>query len=110
MIRKLLTIPMLAALLAGAGAIATTSAPAAAQYAPYGYAPNARQNVVTGVVTYFYRFDMTIQAPNGAVIPVQLHQGTIINPLGVSLQPGMPVTVRGYWANGQFFANRIRLR
>jgi hypothetical protein len=110
MTRRILAIPMLAALLAGAGAIASTAAPAAAQYAPYAYGPYQRQNVVNGIVTYFYQFNMTIQAPSGAIIPVQLHQGTIINPLGLSLAPGMPVTVRGYWANGAFFANRIRLR
>ena len=63
--------------------------------------------MVTGVVTYFYRFDMTVQAPNGAIIPVQLHQGTIINPLGAALQPGMPVTVRGYWANGSSFSQIV---
>jgi len=110
---RILAVPMLAALVASVGAVATTAAPAAAQYLapPYAYgAYGAPANALIGTVTYFYQFNMTVQGPNGAVVPVQLHQGTIINPRGSTIVPGMQVTVRGYWSNGQFFANRIRIR
>ena len=108
MIKKLLATPLLAAtLLAGSAAFATTAAPAAAQVlpAPYG----AKQSQIRGVITSFYRFNLVLQLPRGAAVPVQLHQGTIIKPLGATLVPGMPVIVHGYWWNGTFFANRIRV-
>jgi len=110
MLKKLLAAPLLgAALLSGAGALATTAAPAAAQYLPPAYY-GVHQNAIQGVVTYFSAFNMTVVAPNGASVPVQLHQGTIIAPLGATIVPGMHVIVRGYWGNGVFFANRIRIR
>lgn len=38
---------------------------------------------------------------------VELHQGTIINPTGLKLEPGMHVTVLGYNAGSVFEANEI---
>jgi hypothetical protein len=110
MLKKLLAIPALgAALIGGGGAIAASAAPAGAQYLPAPYnAP--RQNVVRGIVTYFYQYNMAVQAPNGATVTVQLHPGTIINPIGATPGPGAPVAIRGYWANGAFVANHIRIR
>jgi hypothetical protein len=64
---------------------------------------------VNGRVVEFHRFSMTLRA-EGRDIPVDLHQGTIIRPTGLSLQPGMFVSVNGYWNDGQFHANRIVLR
>ena len=111
MIKKLLAAPLLgAALLTTAGTLAATATPASAQVVrPYGYGYAYRQSQIRGVVTSFYRFDMTIQLPGGRFVPVQLHQGTIIKPLGARLVPGMPVLVHGYWSGGAFFANRIRV-
>lgn len=63
---------------------------------------------VRGTVTYFNAFNMTVRA-NGREVPVHLHQGTIINPRGLTLQPGMYVRVFGFWANGNFQADRIGL-
>jgi len=110
MLKKFLAIPLLAALVGGAGAIATTAAPASAQYLPPGYFYRVQPNTIGGAVSYFYAFNMTVVGPNGSNIPVQLHQGTIIAPLGATIVPGMRVIVRGYWSNGVFFANRIRIR
>ena len=70
----------------------------------------AELSLGTGVMRISSETSLTLTNVTNDAVQVQLHQGTIINPLGASLQPGMPVTVRGYWANGQFFANRIRLR
>jgi hypothetical protein len=111
MLKKFLAVPALAAtLIGGAGAIGATAAPAAAQYLPpayYYYGP--RQAQVIGVITSFYQFNLTLHARSGAFVPIQLHQGTVLVPLGVTLLPGMPVIVHGYWWNGVFYANRIRL-
>lgn len=107
MIKKLLAAPLLgAALLTTVGTFAATAAPASAQVVrPYGY----RQSQLRGIVTSFYRFDATIQLPGGRFIPVQLHQGTIIKPLGATLVPGTSVLVHGYWNGGTFLVNRIRV-
>jgi hypothetical protein len=61
-----------------------------------------------GTVTYFNAFTMDIRSA-GEVVPVHLHQGTIINPRGLTLEPGMYIRVFGFWANGNFEADRIGL-
>jgi hypothetical protein len=112
MLKKFIAVPALAAsLIGGAGAIGATAAPAAAQYVPpgYYYYNGPRQAQVVGIITSFYQFNMTLHARSGAFVPVQLHQGTVLVPLGLTLRPGMPVIVHGYWRNGAFYANRIRL-
>ena len=110
MLKKFLAVPALAAaLIGGAATIGATATPAAAQYLPPGYYYGPRQAQVIGVVTSFYQFNMTLRARSGAFVPVQLHQGTVLIPLGLNLTPGMPVIVHGYWWNGMFYANRIRL-
>ena len=66
------------------------------------------RNHVRGFVRYFNRFDMTLGVHHAGV-PVQLHQGTIIDPLGLTIRPGMFVRVDGYFNGNQFFADRIVL-
>ncbi|HEY1727263.1 MAG TPA: hypothetical protein VGG22_02650 [Candidatus Baltobacteraceae bacterium] len=61
-----------------------------------------------GTVTYFNAFTMDIRSA-GEVVPVHLHQGTIINPRGLTLHQGMYIRVFGFWANGNFQADRIGL-
>ena len=61
-----------------------------------------------GTVTYFNAFTMDVRSGR-EVVPVHLHQGTIINPRGLTLQPGMVIRVYGFWANGNFQADRIGL-
>jgi hypothetical protein len=70
--------------------------------------PFVGSHEVRGTVTYFNAFTMTVRAA-GEVVPVHLHQGTIINPTGLTLQPGMYIRVFGFWANGNFQADRIGL-
>lgn len=70
--------------------------------------PFAGDHEVRGTVTYFNAFTLTVRV-DGRQIPVHLHQGTIINPRGLTLQPGMYVRVFGFWANGNFQADRIGL-
>jgi hypothetical protein len=52
-------------------------------------------NHVRGVVTYFRRFDLQIRMPLNNYRDIHLHQGTIINPRGATLQPGQLVDVHG---------------
>lgn len=61
-----------------------------------------------GVVDRFGGFDMTLRV-EGSPLPVHLHQGTVINPTGLTIRPGMRVRVFGHWDNGRFQANRIVL-
>jgi hypothetical protein len=71
-------------------------------------APLVGTHEVRGTVTYFNAFTMDVRSA-GEVVPVHLHQGTVINPRGLTLQPGMYIRVFGFWANGNFQADRIGL-
>jgi hypothetical protein len=76
--------------------------------APQPGAPFVGTHELRGTVTYFNAFTMDVRAA-GEVIPVHLHQGTIINPTGLTLHEGMYIRVFGFWANGNFQADRIGL-
>jgi hypothetical protein len=52
-------------------------------------------------------FNISVDDDRGFVDNVQLHQGTIINPTGLSLSPGMTVTILGVTAGSTFNANEI---
>lgn len=52
-------------------------------------------NVAHGKVTYFRRFDLQIETAPNVYRQIHLHQGTIINPRGTTLAPGMTVDVSG---------------
>lgn len=106
------------ALLAGA-LLATLPATAFAQGYPgngngYGYGDRggfrADRADVTGVVTYYNRFDLRLRVGDRHQY-VRLHQGTIIEPTGLTLRPGMLVNVSGFRdRNGTFEADRIDLQ
>jgi multimeric flavodoxin WrbA len=91
-------------LLAACAIVIGGAAGANAQVAPRFVAPHDIQ----GLVTYFNHFNMMIRA-DGTGNPVMLHQGTVINPTGTTLHPGMVVNVAGYGADGQFYADRINV-
>lgn len=70
----------------------------------YGNQNNARQ--LSGIVSSFSAYNM--QLNNGQ--RVVLHQGTIINPTGTTLQPGMRVAIYGHGNNdGSFEADQINV-
>jgi hypothetical protein len=52
-------------------------------------------NSAHGKVTYFRRFDMQVETAPKVYRDVHLHQGTVINPRGTTLAPGMTVDVEG---------------
>jgi hypothetical protein len=63
----------------------------------YAVPANADGNeTVSGRITWFDgRFDLQIRDDRGFIDNVQLRQGTVINPTGLTLRTGMPVQIRG---------------
>src|SRR5579883_2844719 len=58
---------------------------------------------ITGTVTSFDgRYGLQVRDDRGFIDSVQLHQGTVINPTGLTLAPGMKVTIYGA-AHGRHF-------
>lgn len=55
------------------------------------------------ILSFDGAYSVQVKDEKGYVDAVQLHQGTIINPTGITLAPGMVVSIMGYNA-GQFFA------
>ena len=52
-------------------------------------------NTAHGKVTYFRRYDLQVETAPNVYRDVHLHQGTVINPRGTTLVPGMTVDVSG---------------
>jgi hypothetical protein len=52
-------------------------------------------NTAHGKVKYFRRFDMQVETAPNVYRDVHLHQGTVINPRGATIEPGMTVDVNG---------------
>src|SRR5580693_9386 len=52
-------------------------------------------------------WNITVADANGYADSVDLHQGTIINPTGLTLEPGMNVTIDGYPDGSNFDAMEI---
>lgn len=53
------------------------------------------------------KYVLQVRDDRGYVDNVMMHQGTIINPTGISLAPGMSVTILGYNRGRYFDANEI---
>ncbi len=64
-----------------------------------GLTQSVNGNAAHGRVTYFRRFDLQIETAPRVYRQIHLHQGTMINPRGASLQPGMVVDVSGQAQN-----------
>jgi hypothetical protein len=100
-------------LTAGAAAFAVTFAPFAAR-AQDDVPSYARPSVVSTDETIHGRirsvdgaFTIAVDDDRGFIDSVELHQGTIINPTGLTLSPGMSVTIVGFNAGDAFDANEI---
>ncbi len=52
-------------------------------------------------------YAVQVRDDNGYVDNIRLHQGTVINPTGLTLASGMVVSVNGYNAGSYFSANEI---
>ena len=99
-------------LLAALAAI-TLAAPVAAQaqVAPsyaQGPSPATTEEDVHGrVVGFAGAYTLTVRDERGFIDNVELHHGTIINPTGLTLAPGMIVNVLGFNAGGYIAADEI---
>jgi hypothetical protein len=92
--RHLLGATLAAALIAPAVA----SAQSVPSYADAG----ANQQIQGTVAAIDDTWNISVNDANGYTDNVALHQGTIINPTGLTLEPGMSVTIDGY-ADGPTF-------
>ena len=81
-----------------------------AQMAPTyaaGPAQDGDANVHGRILSFDGAYSLQVRDEKGYVDNVQLHQGTIINPTGITLAPGMVVSIMGYNAGSVFAANEI---
>lgn len=70
-------------------------------------AANDDEQVNGRIVGFDGGYDLQVRDQRGYVDQVHLHQGTIINPTGLTLAPGMIVSIDGYNAGPYFAANEI---
>jgi hypothetical protein len=105
---KMLKLTAAAAGVIFAGAIGSASvAPAFAQPVP-SYASGTSDETIRGTVAAINGpYNISVRDERGFVDNVNLHQGTIINPTGLSLAPGLPVTILGHNDGSAFSANEI---
>jgi len=90
-----------------AAAALITPAIASAQDIP-AYASAGTGQQIQGTISAINgEWNITIADSSGYNDSVALHQGTIINPTGLTLEPGMNVTVDGYADGSNFDANEI---
>lgn len=79
----------------------------AAQGLPSYAQPSTEQTIHGRIRSIDSTFHISVNDDKGYVDSVQLHQGTIINPTGLTLAAGMSVTISGYNAGSVFEANEI---
>jgi hypothetical protein len=107
----MLAIPLMALAMASLGMFAPRAALAQQpdqplpSYAKPGYATT--EQTIHGRVTLVNGSYMEMRDSNGYIDRIQLHQGTIINPTGIRLAPGMSVTIMGHTSGNTFLANQI---
>ena len=101
---------VLAATLAASVALAlplvatAQTAPSYAQVPPYA----SHEDQIQGRIASFDgAYALRVNDNRGFVDNVQLHQGTVINPTGLTLRPGMSVTILGHPQGNVFAANEI---
>ncbi|HTW85215.1 MAG TPA: hypothetical protein VMD91_14190 [Candidatus Sulfotelmatobacter sp.] len=100
------------ALLAGLVASAALALPlaAGAQAPSYAEQPSyaSHDEQIQGrVVSFDGGYNLQVHDKRGFIDNVRLHQGTVINPTGLTLRPGMAVTIIGTSGGNVFNANVI---
>jgi TolA-binding protein len=69
-----------------------------------------RASETRGEVSYFRRFEMQVKLGRNSYRDIHLHQGTIINPRGATIEKGNTVTVVGDpQSDGSLNANAITI-
>jgi hypothetical protein len=93
------------------GALLAAGIPAPSQaetpsYARPGYASD-EETIHGRIASFNGEYDMQVRDDRGFVDHVRLHTGTVINPTGLTLVPGMSVTILGYNRGSSFEANEV---
>jgi hypothetical protein len=73
----------------------------------YATAPVGEETIHGRVASVVDKYKLTVDDERGFVDDVTLHDGTVINPTGVTLEPGQPVTIVGHADGRTFAANEI---
>ena len=68
---------------------------------------NGEETISGRIAAFDGKYRVQLHDDRGFIDTVQLHQGTVINPTGLTLQPGMRVTILGYNRGRAFAANEI---
>jgi hypothetical protein len=86
----------------------TPAAPGAGPPPSYArQAANGEETIHGRIASFDGKYQLSVHDDRGFIDNVNLHQGTVINPTGLSLQPGMAVTIMGYNRGRSFAANEI---
>jgi hypothetical protein len=78
-----------------------------AQDVPSYAASDTDQQIHGRIANFDGGYNLQVRDANGYVDNVQLHDGTIINPTGLTLAPGMVVSIDGFNSGSFFDANEI---
>jgi len=71
-------------------------------------APAGGEETIHGRISSFDgKYHLNVRDDRGFLDSVDMHQGTVINPTGLTLQPGMAVTILGFNRGHAFAANEI---
>jgi hypothetical protein len=68
---------------------------------------NGEENIHGRIVNFDGGYNLQVRDEQGYIDNVQLHQGTIINPTGITLTPGMVVSILGYNSGPYLAANEV---
>ena len=110
MVSQIRFLAALSALVAVAplGAVAQTAAPETPTYAAPPPSYSSTDEVIHGRVASFDgAYSLQVNDERGFIDNVQLRQGTVINPTGIRVAPGMQVTIHGVNRGSVFAANVI---
>lgn len=90
-----------------AAAALITPALVSAQELPSYAVGDTNQQIQGTISSINDTWNITVADANGYSDSIELHQGTIINPTGLTLEPGMSVTIDGYADGSNFDAMEI---
>jgi hypothetical protein len=96
-----------AALVCAALAFVAPVAAGAEPAAPSAPVTAARDHLVAQITNFSGKYGITVRDAKGALVTVQMHRGTVIEPVGLRLDIGMQVALTGSVRDGVFQADRI---
>jgi hypothetical protein len=86
----------------------TTTAPAVAKTeATPSYTIGPEDHIRGRIAQITGKYSIEVRVKKGYIDNVSLHSGTIINPIGITLEPGFRVTIYGQPSGSTFVANEI---